>query len=152
MNDWRMTLESPSCRLIFASRIRKQCLDAGLSKDLAGRAELVAAELAGNAVRHGGGGQGTFQIKDQLALIEVSDTGAPIEEADFQDNYSQGETLDPEQFSMRKSRGCGLGTVARLSNSVSVKNYVGRKVLRAELSSAWPGFDKWRERIVFEAS
>lgn len=146
-----MTLESPSCRLIFASRIRKQCLDAGLNKDLAGRAELVAAELAGNAVRHGGGGQGSFCIKDDLALIEVADTGTPIEEADFQDNYSQGEILDPEQFSMRKSRGCGLGTIARLSNRIVVSNFVGRKVLRAELSSAWPGFDQWQQRIHFES-
>lgn len=145
-----MTLESPSCRLIFASRIRKQCLDAKLSKDLAGRAELVAAELAGNAVKHGGGGLGQFSIRDGLATIEVSDKGDPIKETDFQDNYSQGAFLDPEQFSLRKGRGCGLGTVARLSNRVTLVHYKGRKELRAELSADWPGFDGWEQRIVFD--
>lgn len=150
MNDWRMTLESATCRLIFASRVRRSCLDEGLSAALAGRAELVAAELAGNAVRHCGGGEGQVSVHEKLVQIELRDQGRPLQEADFRDHFSEGQHLDPEHFSGREGRGCGLGTILRLSDAVTVIHEEQGKTLRARLSEDWPGFDHGPERLTFQ--
>ena len=82
----------------------------GLSEELAGRAALVATELANNLLRHGGGGELLLQRLDGAGacLVEIValDRGPGMKDPErcLRDGYSTAGTM-----------GTGLGAVQRLS-------------------------------------
>ncbi|WP_236604554.1 ATP-binding protein [Sandaracinus amylolyticus] len=98
---------------------------------------IAAAELASNAVRHGGGGVLDVRVlrhDARLGLeLECSDEGTGIADPDaaVRDGWSRGRTLGPDD-PWHEGLGRGLGAVARaVDELVFAPAREGRHVVRA---------------------
>jgi serine/threonine-protein kinase RsbT len=99
---------------------------AGLSRKAALQVALAAAELASNAVRHGGGGEMRIAVRTSpRAGVEVcvADAGPGIAAggAAFSDGFSEGRRLGPDAPRRPgQGLGIGLGAVRRLMDDVRI--------------------------------
>jgi len=79
-----------SARQQLASGIRGWC--AALDQELLSTAELVAAELLANAVRHAGHGpiSAAARLDDERLLVEVTDASPKVPRAGLPDTEAEG--------------------------------------------------------------
>lgn len=108
-----------SAALAFATRL-------GLARELAVQVSIAAAELASNAVRHGGGGVlALTRVETPRSALELScrDAGPGIADvaAALRDGHSRGRDLAPDD-GRRDGLGTGLGAVARAMDELTVES------------------------------
>lgn len=109
----RLDVTDPGMVLVAQQLARRVARLAGLGEAAADDAALAAAELAGNAQRHGTGGQLVLQPAADCAALDVValDRGPGI--ADWERSFADGySTAD-------RSLGAGLGSVARVATTVA---------------------------------
>ena len=87
---------------------------------------IAVSELVTNSVKYGGGGTLTLRPlahpKPGIEIV-VEDMGPGIrdQEAAFEDGFSEGKVLTPDdRFLGKKDLGCGLGAVRRMMGTVSI--------------------------------
>jgi len=109
----RLDVADPGMVLVAQQHARQVARVAGLDEAAADDAALAAAELAGNAQRHGTGGRLVLQPAADVAAVDVValDRGPGMAdwERAFVDGYS---TTD-------RSLGAGLGAVVRVATTVT---------------------------------
>jgi anti-sigma regulatory factor (Ser/Thr protein kinase) len=97
----------------------------GMSPAAARAVALAAAELVGNAARHGGGGAMRLRAATagepgvEVAVADVGG-GGRLDEACFEDGYSRGTRRVPGD-PPRSGLGLGLGAARRLMDRVEVR-------------------------------
>jgi anti-sigma regulatory factor (Ser/Thr protein kinase) len=109
----RLDVADPGMVLVAQQHARQVARLAGLDEAAADDAALAAAELAGNAQRHGTGGQLVLQPAADVAALDVValDRGPGMAdwERSFVDGYSTAD----------RSLGAGLGAVVRMATTVT---------------------------------
>ena len=109
----RLDVTDPGMVLVAQQLARRVARLAGLDEGACDDAALAAAELAGNAQRHGTGGQLVLQPAADCAALDVValDRGPGIAnwERSFADGYSTAD----------RSLGAGLGSVSRVATTVT---------------------------------
>ena len=100
----------------------------GFDKSACAEIAICAAELASNAVRHGGGGVFELRIvRGPRVGIEISctDGGAGIHdvEASLRDGWSNGKPLD---VATSRGLGTGLGSVRRMMSDLTIASAPSR--------------------------
>jgi len=106
-------------------------------------AQLATCELAGNQVRHAGGGTVAVELSAEAGALRVraSDAGPPIR--DLAMALADGSTdvgpILPEQVHGRRGIGAGLGALRRLARALVLEQTAGRgKVITAYFGAAPP--------------
>jgi anti-sigma regulatory factor (Ser/Thr protein kinase) len=118
----------------------------GLDEAAAGRAGIVAAELAGNALKHGGGGWCFVAPADHrgapCVAIVAADRGAGIADPGLvlTDGYSTAGTP-----------GTGLGAIKRLSLSFDLYTGAGAGVVIAARVGGRPASERGTSRATVES-
>jgi anti-sigma regulatory factor (Ser/Thr protein kinase) len=106
----------------FGRWVRHEAQSAGWSEREAQELELVAVELATNAVRHGRGGQAQLELGREWAAVEVVDAGPGFPDLVLE-RHRRGlrfEQVPPEPG--RTGLGAGLDSVRRLSHRLEITN------------------------------
>ncbi len=144
-SERRLPIQTRADALGGARVVRGMALEAGLSAVQAGRAALVACELASNMVRHAGGGilivrERTKRDGRNELMIVAHDTGPEIPDLDsaFRDGSSAAGPIAPELLLSRGGLGTGLGAIVRLADALELhqgasgKAFVARFVLAGD--------------------
>ena len=129
-----------SDRYACASAAQALATRLGLRREAAMQVAIAAAELASNAVRHGGGGALTLaRVDTPRAALELTcrDAGSGIADvgAALRDGHSRGRDLAPDD-GRREGLGAGLGAVARAMDELTIETgpagtvIIARKWLR----------------------
>jgi anti-sigma regulatory factor (Ser/Thr protein kinase) len=109
----RLAVADHGMVLVAQQHARRVARLAGLDDAGADDAALAAAELAGNAQRHGTGGQLVLQPAADIAALDVvaldRGPGMPDWDRSFADGYSTAD----------RSLGAGLGAVTRVATTVA---------------------------------
>lgn len=127
----RLACRHPHDRLIAAALARAVGRRAGLGPRACAEIALATAELASNAVRHGGGGEIELDVVVDAGRSGVRvvcrDAGPGIAdvEAALRDGWSQGRQLGPDD-PWREGLGTGLGAVKRACPDLSIESAPGR--------------------------
>lgn len=133
-------------RFLCASAAYRLARAAGFSPRRASLAALCAAELASNAVLHGGGGRLTVRCTPEEGVeIVCKDLGPGIPDVReaLRDGWSRGALLAPDA-SRSEGLGSGLGAVLRACDDMLIETAVGAGTtltvrLLGESSSCRPG-------------
>ncbi|MBX3247719.1 MAG: ATP-binding protein [Myxococcales bacterium] len=115
-----LACEDEADRFVCAMYVTRAAADAGLSMQASVEIALVAAELAANAARHGGGGRLFVDPLPAGGLQLVCiDQGPGIDDVAtaVRDGWSSGRPRSPFDHA-RRSLGAGLGTALRLTDSL----------------------------------
>ena len=100
-----------------------------------GAAQIAACELAGNMVRHAGGGTLALGVCAEAGLLRLSarDDGPPIRNVElaFADGSTNRGPLLPEQVFRRRGIGAGLGALRRLALALVIEQAPRGKVITA---------------------
>lgn len=121
-----LLIASEDDRLWAAGEARRFAAELGFSAQDQARIAVCVAELASNAVKHGGGGR--LEIAEVIVpahgcRVRVEDHGpgiAAVDEA-IRDGFSEGRWLTPDiPLRSRRGLGVGLGAVRRLMSDVRV--------------------------------
>lgn len=128
-------------RLIAAAVTRATARRAGLSPIAALEIATAAAELASNAVRHGGGGViEVEELQGEIPGIEVRcmDSGSGISDIEdaFKDGWSRGRFKTPDD-GIRDGLGSGLGAIRRACDDVEVDTGPGKGTRIVVRRYAW---------------
>jgi serine/threonine-protein kinase RsbT len=130
MRRFTAELSSDVDRLVCAAAATEVGRWIGLSEREVGELAIATAELAGNAVRHGRGGQITIEptIGPRRGVaVRVVDRGGGLTSPDaWSDGYSEGRRIGPA--SPRQSGhglGTGLGAIRRLMTEVNLRAVPG---------------------------
>ncbi len=128
-------------RLIVAAITRAAARRAGLSPIAALELATAAAELASNAVRHGGGGVVEVEpITGEIPGVEVRcmDSGSGIADLEraFCDGWSRGRFKTPDD-PMPDGLGSGLGAVRRACDDVEIETGPGKGTRIVVRRYAW---------------
>lgn len=128
-------------RLIAASITRATARRAGLSPVAALQIATAAAELASNAVRHGGGGLLEIEaLTGEVPGVEVRcmDSGSGISDLDeaFRDGWSRGRRMTPDD-GPRDGLGSGLGAIRRACHDVQIETAPGQGTRIVVRRYAW---------------
>ncbi|MFC9913082.1 ATP-binding protein [Streptomyces sp. NPDC127197] len=125
-----------SARQQLANGIR--AWDASFDQELLETAELVAAELLANAVRHGGHGpiSAGARLNDERLLIEVTDASSKVPRAGLPDAEEEG--------------GRGVFLVAALADRHGIDPLPSGKRCWAEFKVSGP--DQPTQRLPFQRS
>ena len=100
----------------------------GFDRRCANEIAIAVSELVTNSVKYGGGGTLTLRSLAQPApgieiVVEDRGPGIPDQEAAFEDGFSEGRVLTPDDRLLgKKDLGCGLGAVRRLMHTVAISN------------------------------
>jgi serine/threonine-protein kinase RsbT len=121
-----LVVASEDDRLWASGEARRFAAELGFGPDDQARIALCVAELASNAVKHGGGGR--VEIAEVLAptrgcRVRVEDHGPGLGAVDeaLRDGFSEGRWLTADvPWSQRRGLGVGLGAVRRLMSDVRV--------------------------------
>jgi serine/threonine-protein kinase RsbT len=106
-------------------------MDLGFDRRSANEIAIAVSELVSNSVKYGGGGTLTLRsLVDPEPGIEIAveDMGPGIPDGDavFQDGFSEGRVLTPDdRLTGKKDLGIGLGAVRRLMHTVELTNNPG---------------------------
>lgn len=116
--------------LACPAAVQKVTEDAKYSAETVRKAELIAAELSTNVVRHGGGGVvSVFAVaipEPGIAIVaEDQGPGFTSVEIALEDGVSQGVRLIEQIPTQRASLGAGLGAIKRLADELGVENIPG---------------------------
>lgn len=111
----------------FCESVRRSAMGLGLEMRRIGELSLVVAELATNAVVHGGSGGGTVHVAIATTgwSVSVRDTGegfspAVLADAGKSDRLGADGVRPPADG--RRSFGSGLASVRRFSTTLSLHN------------------------------
>ncbi|NUO49312.1 MAG: hypothetical protein HOV80_10695 [Polyangiaceae bacterium] len=127
-------------------RVRELCLRVGFSHHVALELELVASELCTNILKYGV--RGALELRhardtDGAAFVEIvaRDEGPQFHDlaSALRDGYDDRGPIDPGAVSRRGGLGTGLGTVVRLTHSLSVEpERVGKRITVRRYASQPP--------------
>jgi serine/threonine-protein kinase RsbT len=121
-----LPIASEDERLWASGEARKFAAELGFCPDDQARIAVCVAELASNAVKHGGGGR--VELHEVIlpapgCRVRVEDHGPGIGAVDeaLRDGFSEGRWLTGDvPWSERRGLGVGLGAVRRLMSDVRV--------------------------------
>lgn len=121
-----LPIASEDERLWASGEARKFASELGFCPEDQARIAVCVAELASNAVKHGGGGR--VELHEVIApapgcRVRVEDHGPGIGAVDeaLRDGFSEGRWLTGDvPWSERRGLGVGLGAVRRLMSDVRV--------------------------------
>jgi serine/threonine-protein kinase RsbT len=120
----------PWDRFVCAEATYKLAKRAGFGTRACSEMAYCAAELASNAVRHGGGGSLEIRVLHAPVGVEIvsRDRGPGIAdvEAALRDGWSLGAPLPVDRPSSWRSLGQGLGAVKRAMNELTIESAPGR--------------------------
>jgi len=136
----RLRVAAPGDRLSAAAVAERQAQRAGMPLRRVRAAGIVAAELAGTAVRHAGGGVLELSTlwTERVVRVLCTDGGPPILDIPlaFSDGATDTHPLLPEQLPGRLGFGAGLGALLRLAQAVTLSQGPSGKTLVAYLCAA----------------
>jgi serine/threonine-protein kinase RsbT len=143
LNDRTLAARIPSTdpwdRYACASIVARVAKTAGFSEKDCAEIACAAAELASNAVRHGGGGYLEVWRLHPEAGIEIIcfDHGPGFDDIERaqQDGFSRGSFVRPTESSV----GSGLGAVRRAMHSLTVESRRGKTIVLARRYVRRPG-------------
>jgi serine/threonine-protein kinase RsbT len=120
-------------RLVSAAEAHKLAKALGFGAKRSAEIAICAAELAGNAVKHAGGGRLVicFSPDDEALVLECVDRGPGLDaERAFDDGWSRGRQLGPDD-ARSEGLGSGLGAIRRMATAVSASSGPDGTIVRA---------------------
>ncbi|MBV8202051.1 MAG: ATP-binding protein [Acidobacteria bacterium] len=133
---------------IVRHQARRLAREHGIEPRRAGEVAIAVSELASNIVKHaergeiallvsgGSGGAGGGMV----LTVQARDAGPPIHdlESAMRDGHDDRGPIDPAGMAGRHGLGTGLGAVARLADSIEVRQEAGGKQITAVFSRGLP--------------
>ncbi|HEY6321398.1 MAG TPA: ATP-binding protein [Thermoanaerobaculia bacterium] len=126
---------------ITRHQARRLAREHGVAPRRAGEVAIVVSELASNIVKYGVRGEIALHVAaaggDAILLTVVArDVGPPIHDlaTAMLDGHDDRGPIDPATMAQRGGLGNGLGAVARLADSLEVRQETGGKQIIATFS------------------
>jgi anti-sigma regulatory factor (Ser/Thr protein kinase) len=126
---------------ITRHQARRLAREHGVAPRRAGEVAIVVSELASNIVKYGVRGEIALHVAatggDGIMLTVVArDVGPPIHDlaTAMLDGHDDRGPIDPATMAQRGGLGNGLGAVARLADSLEVRQETGGKQIIATFS------------------
>jgi anti-sigma regulatory factor (Ser/Thr protein kinase) len=126
---------------ITRHQARRLAREHGVAPRRAGEVAIVVSELASNIVKYGVRGEIALSVAavggDGIMLTVVArDVGPPIHDlaTAMLDGHDDRGPIDPAMMAQRGGLGNGLGAVARLADSLEVRQETGGKQIIATFS------------------
>jgi len=126
---------------ITRHQARRLAREHGVAPRRAGEVAIVVSELASNIVKYGVRGEIALHVAaaegDGITLTVVArDVGPPIHDLAIAmlDGHDDRGPIDPATMAQRRGLGNGLGAVARLADSLEVRQETGGKQIIATFS------------------
>jgi anti-sigma regulatory factor (Ser/Thr protein kinase) len=130
---------------ITRHQARRFAREHGIEPRRAGEVAIVVSELASNIVKYGVRGEIALHVTaaaggGMVMTVQARDTGPPIQDlaTAMLDGHDDRGPIDPAVMARRGGLGTGLGAVARLADSVEVRQEPGRKQITAIFSRGLP--------------
>lgn len=113
--------------LAWPHRCAVLALACGLDPIAVREVELIAAELASNTLRHGGGGEVHAAYSEQPARcieLTATDDGPGFDDIEhaLMDGVSRGRRVEELAIARGEGLGAGLGAIGRLADELFVSN------------------------------
>lgn len=139
---------------IVRHQARRLAREHGIEPRRAGEVAIAVSELASNIVKHaergeiallvsggsGGAGGAGGAGGGMVLTVQARDAGPPIHdlESAMRDGHDDRGPIDPAGMAGRHGLGTGLGAVARLADSIEVRQEAGGKQITAVFSRGLP--------------
>ncbi|HEY3446532.1 MAG TPA: ATP-binding protein [Myxococcales bacterium] len=132
-----LRVQAESDRFAAAALARAAAKRLGLSSRACEAVQIAACELAGNLVRHAGGGSVELGVSAEASVVRLcaSDRGPPIHDVEmaFADGSTDRGPILPEEVFRRRGIGAGLGALRRLALVLVIAQSRQGKVITAYL-------------------
>ncbi len=129
---------------IARHQARRLAREHGVEPRRAGEVAIVVSELASNIVKYGVHGEIALHVTGlagatgggMVLTVQARDTGPPIHDlaTAMLDGHDDHGPIDPALMAQRGGLGTGLGAVARLADSLEVRQEPGGKQITATFS------------------
>jgi anti-sigma regulatory factor (Ser/Thr protein kinase) len=130
---------------ITRHQARRLAREHGVEPRRAGEVAIAVSELASNIVKYGVRGEIALHVAStagggMLLTVQARDSGPPIHdlESAMRDGHDDHGPIDPAVMAGRGGLGTGLGAVARLADSLEVRQEAGGKQITATFSRGLP--------------
>jgi anti-sigma regulatory factor (Ser/Thr protein kinase) len=130
---------------ITRHQARRLAREHGIEPRRAGEVAIAVSELASNIVKYGVRGEIALHVAitaggGMVLTVQARDAGPPIHDlaSAMRDGHDDRGPIDPALMARRGGLGTGLGAVARLADSVEVRQEASGKQITATFSRGLP--------------